>query len=144
MRIELITPARRSRKGNWVTAQRWARILRRLGHRVAIRQQYAGGRCELMVALHARKSFASIERFHRRRPGRPLVLALTGTDLYRDIRLHDEPRQAMEWADRLIVLQPLGSAELKPALRHKVRLIRQSAVGTGSQVNRRWGPPCAS
>ena len=49
----------KSRKGNWVTAERWARILRRLGHRVAIRQAFDGGRCELMIALHARKSFAA-------------------------------------------------------------------------------------
>ncbi len=148
MRVQLITPAQPSRKGNWVTATRWARILRKLGHRVDIEQQLsgvgAGEQCRLLIALHARKSFASIERFHRAHPDRPLVLALTGTDLYRDIRLYPDARRAMEWADRLILLQPEGSAELAPALRHKCRVIRQSAIRTRRRVEkiRRWFDVC--
>ncbi len=143
MHIQLITPAQPSRKGNWVTATRWARILRKLGHRVEIRQQLRG-ECELLIALHAHKSFASIDCFHRQHPDRPLVLTLTGTDLYRDIRLHSGARRAMEWADRLILLQPEGSAELSPALRRKCRVIRQSAIRTGSRVakTRRWFDVC--
>ncbi len=152
MHIQLITPAQRSRKGNWVTAERWTRILRKLGHRVEIRQHYAG-ECDLLLALHAHKSFTSIDRFHREHPERPLLLTLTGTDLYRDIRLHPTARRAMEWADRLILLQPEGSAELSPALRRKCRVIRQSALGTPSPVakmsrlrasgaTRRWFDVC--
>ncbi len=142
--IQLITPAKPSNKGNWVTATRWARILRKLGHRVEIRQELAGAACELLIALHAYKSFASIERFHRLHPDRPLVLSLTGTDLYRDIRLHRNARRAMKWADRLILLQPEGSAELAPALERKCRVIRQSATRTGSRVakTRRWFDVC--
>ncbi len=142
--IQLITPAKPSRKGNWVTATRWARILRRLGHRVDIRQEYAGGDCRLLIALHAYKSFASIERFRNEHPDRPLVLSLTGTDLYRDIRLHRNACRAMEWADRLILLQPEGSAELAPGLRRKCRVIRQSAKRTGARVakTRRWFDVC--
>ncbi len=153
MHIQMITPAVRSRKGNWVTAERWARILRKLGHRVEIRQEFTGKRCGLLIALHAHKSFRSIERFHRRNPDRPLVLTLTGTDLYRDIRLHENARRAMEWADRLILLQPEGRAELAPALQRKTRVIRQSAVRTRSRVatasslrasgaTRRWFDVC--
>ena len=140
LRIQLVTPAKPSNRGNWVTATRWARILKKLGHRVEIRQVLGGGDCELLIALHAHKSFASIERFHRAHPERPLVLSLTGTDLYRDIRVHASARRAMEWADRLILLQPEGSAELPPALERKCRVIRQSAVATRSRVakTRRW------
>ncbi len=144
MYVQLITPAVRSRKGNWVTAERWARILRKLGHRVEIRQELAGGRCDLLLALHARKSFVSIDRFHRAHPDRPLIITLTGTDLYRDLRLHSEARRALEWADRLILLQPEGAAELPPALRSRCRVIRQSAVRTGSPVaaTRHWFDVC--
>ncbi len=145
MRIQLITPAVRSRKGNWVTAERWARILRKLGHRVEIRKHYDGGRCGLLIALHAHKSFTSIDRFHREHPGRPLILTLTGTDLYRDIRLHENARRAMEWADRLILLQPEGAAELPPALRCKCRVIRQSAIRAAARAagaTRRWFDVC--
>ncbi len=148
MRMQLITPAPPSRKGNWVTATRWARILRKLGHRVEIKQTLSGegaGRpCQLLIALHAQKSFASIERFHREHPDRPLVLALTGTDLYRDIRLYADARRAMEWADRLVLLQPEAGAELAPALRHKCRVIRQSAIRASTCIakTRRWFDAC--
>lgn len=126
--ICLITPARRSHLGNWVTAERWERILRRLGAKVTVRQRYEGEDCGVLLALHARKSFPSIERFHRLHPDRPLLVTLTGTDLYRDIREHEEARRAMEWADRLLLLQPEGLEELSPELRGKAKVIRQSAV----------------
>ncbi len=37
---------------------------------------------DLMLALHAWRSAASIARFKTRYPDRPLIVALTGTDLY--------------------------------------------------------------
>src|SRR5207247_8682612 len=83
MKIALITPVpAQSRQGNRVTALRWARILKALGHRVTIAQQYDGAPYDLMVALHARRSFAAIACFQRLYPARPLIVALTGTDLY--------------------------------------------------------------
>src|SRR5439155_3762824 len=53
-----------------------------------------------------------------------------GTDLYRDIRTSRRAQQSLELADRLIVLQPEGRAELPPRLRGKVRVIYQSAEPT--------------
>jgi len=115
-----------SRKGNRVTALRWSRLLRELGHRVRIEQQYRGGPCDLLIALHARRSFPSVERFRKKYPERPLVVALTGTDLYRDIRVNATAREAVKRATRLVVLQPLGLAELARPLRRKTRVIVQS------------------
>src|SRR5439155_25069750 len=87
MKIRLITPApAHSRKGNRVTALRWRKLLRQLGHQVLIEQRYEGGGCDLLVALHARRSYESAARFRREHPGLPLILALTGTDLYQHIR----------------------------------------------------------
>ncbi len=127
MNILIITPAPPgSRKGNRVTALRWARLLRQLGHQVAIQQVYERRRCDLLVALHARRSFASIRQFRRDHPRRPVVVALTGTDLYEDIHRSKLARQALQIADRLIVLQPLGVKALPPRLRHKARVIYQS------------------
>jgi putative glycosyltransferase (TIGR04348 family) len=107
---------------------RWARILRGLGYRVVIEQEYKGASCAVLVALHARRSFPSIELFRRRYPERPLVVALTGTDLYHDIRTSRNARKSLELATRLIVLQPLGRAELAKHLAAKTRVILQSAV----------------
>ncbi len=128
MNILLITPAPPgSRKGNRITARRWAGLLRSLGHRVAIGEEYRKERCDLLIALHARRSATAMQAFHGAHPDRPIVLALTGTDLYEDI--HSDPRaqKSMELASRLIVLQPLGIAELPPHLREKTRVIYQSA-----------------
>ena len=136
MRIRIVTPAPRgSRYGNRVTAQRWARLLRELGHSVVIAQEYKRAQCDVLIALHARRSAASIARFHRLHPDRPLVLCLTGTDLYKDIRRSKAAQRSLELADRLVTLQPLGEQELAEHLRPKVRTILQSVRPTPS------GPP---
>ena len=121
------TTSWRSRKGNRVTAVRWSRLLRSLGHRVRIEEQYDGRACDVLVALHARRSFPSVQRFARRYPERPIILALTGTDLYRDIRSSRSAKKALAKASRLVVLQPLGVAELPAAARAKAQVILQSA-----------------
>jgi putative glycosyltransferase (TIGR04348 family) len=79
-----------------------------------------------MLALHARRSHDSIARFAAAYPSRPLVLALTGTDLYRDIRFDADARRSLRLATRMIVLQEMGLAELAPQLRAKTRVIYQS------------------
>jgi putative glycosyltransferase (TIGR04348 family) len=136
MKIFMACPAPpRSRKGNRITALRWAGILKELGHEVTIAQHYAGTRCDLMIALHARRSHAALTRFRRDYPGHPLVVALTGTDLYRDIHTSREAKQSLEMADRVIVLQPCGRNELPLPLRDKVRVIYQSAPRTPRTVN---------
>jgi putative glycosyltransferase (TIGR04348 family) len=127
LKVCLVTPAPRgSRKGNRVTALRWAHILRALGHRVAVAEAYHGQRCEVLVALHALRSFPSVERYRAERPDAPLVLALTGTDLYGDIHTHAEARRALVLATRLVLLQPLGIAELPEEVRARARVIYQS------------------
>jgi dimethylhistidine N-methyltransferase len=128
MRVCIATPAPAgSRAGNRVTALRWARILRDLGHQVVLQQEYRGGRCDLLVALHAGRSYPSVERFRRLHPDSPLVVALTGTDLYEGIRTSPLARRSLELATRLVVLQPLGVAELPESVREKARVIYQSA-----------------
>jgi putative glycosyltransferase (TIGR04348 family) len=129
MRIVLVTPAPAgSHAGNRATARRWAGILRGLGHRVGVKQEWRDEPCDILLALHARKSFRSIERFRRAFPARPLIVALTGTDLYGDLRRSRRARKALELADRIVLLQPRGRAELPPFARRKVRVIHQSAA----------------
>src|SRR5262249_50748842 len=131
MRIYMACPApAHSRKGNRVTAVRWARIPKSLGHRLTIGQEDEGMPCDPCIALHARRSHPAIAHYRRSYPAGPLVVALTGTDLYRDIHTSRRAQQSLELADRLIVLQPKGRAELPPRLRGKVRVIYQSAERT--------------
>lgn len=127
MKIALITPAAAtSRYGNRNTAVRWAQLLRELGHQVGIQQEWNGRSADVLLALHARRSHDSIVRFAERHPERPLILALTGTDLYRDIHSDANAQESLELATRMVVLQDMGLRELAPRLRRKTHVIYQS------------------
>ncbi len=131
MKIVMACPAPPgSRVGNRVTALRWAGILKGLGHRVRISAAYAGEPCDLLIALHARRSHEAVVDFRQRRPRGPLIVALTGTDLYRDIHRSARARRSLELADRLVLLQPRGRDALPTLLRPRARVIYQSAQPT--------------
>jgi putative glycosyltransferase (TIGR04348 family) len=85
-----------------------------------------------LIALHARRGHASAARFRSQYPDRPLLVALTGTDLYGDIRTSAEAQESLEMADRLILLQPTGVEELPERFRCKAVVIYQSAVAPRS------------
>lgn len=137
MNVRIVTPAGPgSRSGNRVTAVRWARLLRQLGHRVTVARSYRDEPCDLLVALHARKSADSVFAFRRLHPGRPLVLALTGTDVYNDVHASARARKAVALATRIVTLQPLAARELPPRLRRRVRVIYQSASPTKAPPRR--------
>ncbi len=128
MKISIITPAGpRTHNGNRNTATRWARLLRDLGHRVSVEREWSAIDADLMIALHARRSHASILRYAAGCPERPLAVVLTGTDLYRDIHSDADAKSSLELATRLVVLHELGARELAPRLRPKTRVIYQSA-----------------
>src|SRR5439155_796082 len=69
----------------------------------------------------------SIAQFSERFPDSPLVVVLTGTDLYRDIRTDGDAQASLALADRLVVLQDMGRFELPARFRGKTRVIYQSA-----------------
>lgn len=128
MRIVLVTPAgRESKSGNRNTAVRWARMLRELGHQVSIQTQWEGQATDLLMALHARKSHPSIQRFAHECPQARLIVVLTGTDLYRDIRSDADAKESLRLAHRLVVLQEEGLGELTRAQRVKAMVVMQSA-----------------
>lgn len=128
-RIVIVTPAPPgSRAGNRHTALRWARLLRGLGAHVDIRGDWDGGNEDLMIALHARKSRPAMLAWRARHGERPLVLALTGTDIYHDIRTDAAARAALDLASRLVVLQAAALDELTPSQRSRCRVIHQSVT----------------
>jgi putative glycosyltransferase (TIGR04348 family) len=129
MKIILITPPGPStRTGNAVTALRWAHILRQLGHCVIIAADYDDKPFDAMVAIHAWRSAEAVRRFKIRYPERPLILQLSGTDIYHYI--NDEPAptlRSMELADSLVALNSLAWRVVPKKFRKKLRVIFQSA-----------------
>ena len=125
--ILLVTPAPPDGPhGNGVTARRWAGILRDLGHEVDVAQDYRAGRYGALIALHARKSASAVRRFHASHPDAPVVIALTGTDLYPDLLSAGVEPAVLAMASAFILLQPLGLSQLEPALRERARVVIQS------------------
>jgi putative glycosyltransferase (TIGR04348 family) len=116
-----------SRLGNRITAVRWKKILVGLGHRVTISTGKPGGRYDVLVALHARHSAAVVGWSRDAHPDRPIVLALTGTDLYRDILRDASAQRSVALADALVVLHDRAALALPRRYRGRVRVIRQSA-----------------
>ena len=131
--VAIISPAlRKANNGNWQTAHRWSRFLR-AAYDVALAAQWTapapGGLAPAcLIALHARRSADSIARFADACPKRPLIVILTGTDLYRDIRTDANAQRSLELATHLVVLQDEGPLELCAAHRDKCHVIYQSAT----------------
>jgi putative glycosyltransferase (TIGR04348 family) len=126
-KIGIATPAQAAaNNGNWHTAARWAAHLAAVAD-VSVFEHWEGQPLDLLVALHARKSAASIEAFRRARPGGRIVLVMTGTDLYRDLPAADPAAlRSLDLADDIVVLQDLALRALPPAAARRARVIVQS------------------
>jgi putative glycosyltransferase (TIGR04348 family) len=134
MRIALVTPYLPAAKnGNAHTALRWRRFLRQAGHAVAMLQTRDGQPADALIALHARRSHAAVAAFAEQFPGRPIVVILTGTDVYRDIQFDRDAQDSLARASRLVVLQERGIDELPAAYRAKTRVIYQSSPSIQTQ-----------
>lgn len=128
MNITVVTPAgAKSLAGNRTTALRWQRLFDQLGHSTTLTRSWQRDQADVLVALHARKSFDSIARFAAERPEAALVVALTGTDLYRDLGRVAEVSRALEVATHVVVLQPAALERLPASVRPKAHVILQSA-----------------
>lgn len=127
----IVTPALAdANNGNWQTARRWSRLLS--GHyRVALVRQWPDAgmteRPAALIALHARRSAAAIAAWAAADAQAPLVVVLTGTDLYRDIAIDADARRSIELAHRLVVLQARGPLALPQHLRGRCQVVFQSA-----------------
>jgi putative glycosyltransferase (TIGR04348 family) len=128
VKIQLVTPTPlRLNNGNKISAVRWSRILRGLGHKVEVVQRFTGAGCDILIALHAKRSYNSILKFHESYPNLPLVVVLTGTDLYRDIHVDSKAQHSLRLATRLIALQRHALVELPKQYHAKTKVIYQSA-----------------
>lgn len=95
--------------------------------RVILQSEWRGEPVDALLALHARRSAASIERFHQARGSDALCVVLTGTDLYRDLPGSVEARASLDAAGRIVVLQEAALSALRKPWRAKAEVIYQSA-----------------
>ena len=136
--LVIVSPALSdANNGNWQTAKRWARLLSDT-YRTRIVQHWPDSDTKsftpnhasdtVLLALHARRSADSVTAWHAQKGSSGLVVALTGTDLYRDIRTDASAKRSLQLAEKLIVLQPLGLNELPPEHRAKAHVVLQSTT----------------
>lgn len=123
----IISPAlANANNGNWHTAARWQAFLAADAN-VSIALAWNDAPVDVLIALHACRSAGTVARFAEAYPDRPLIVVLTGTDLYRDAKINDAVFHSMEAATHLVVLQDEALLELAPKLRKKAHVIVQSA-----------------
>jgi len=125
--IAIVTPVPAgSLHGNRVTALRWQGFLKKLGHQAQVSEKWSGSETDLLVALHAYRSHVSLAQFRETYPKKPIVLIMTGTDLYRDMSIHPEVIQSMKMADAIVLLQSAAISLIPKDLQSKVHIIYQS------------------
>ena len=91
--------------------------------------RYDGEPADLMVAVHAWRSAEAIERFKTAYPDRPVVLQLSGTDIYGTLKSDPVPTlRSMELADRLVALNDLAWKVVPRRLHKKLLVMHQSAA----------------
>jgi putative glycosyltransferase (TIGR04348 family) len=129
--VVIISPAlSEANNGNWQTANRWRQMLAKNFHCRIVKtwpDKFAN-QDDVMIALHARKSASSIAAWHEKHGGSKLVLALTGTDLYRDIQTDAAAQASLAMACRIIVLQELALLGLPEQCQSKAEVIFQSTT----------------
>lgn len=138
LKVALITPAGRgSRAGNRATATRWAGLLRELGCHVRLappdedfrRPYWKNPTPDLVIALHAWRSHAAIVASRQVFPECPLIVVLTGTDVYRF--QHSHPAiflDSLGQASALIGLHEAIADDIPPRFHARLHTVLQSAL----------------
>lgn len=150
MHIGLITPASGGKTGgNQATTDRWRAAIENLGHEVTVATRYDNEHFDLMLALHAYRSAESIAGFRARFPSKPLVIALTGTDIYHFQASDPKTTLAsMNAATTLIGLHDRVADDIPDHLHDRLYTVFQSAIsfdhieavgGSGSDENQDRG-----
>lgn len=117
-----------SKAGNRATAERWSGLLEAAGHQVTVSTHYRCESADVMIALHAWRSREAAARFKACFPGRPLIVVLTGTDLYQFRQSHpEETDHCIDLADVLVGLHRLVADDLPDRWHGKLMTVLQSA-----------------
>ena len=131
--IEIATPYQAdANNGNWRTAHRWQSLLLR-DYQVIVQgdsrtaKPDTSAKSELLIALHARRSASIIQQSRLTHPDKPIIVVLTGTDLYKDLPHDAEAQESLSIADALIVLQEDAIQHVPMPYRKKTHVVFQSA-----------------
>ena len=114
-----------SKSGNRVRALRYQSILRQLGAKVRIGSKVSG-KYDTAIVINAVRSVAAVKASKKWHPHTPLVVVVTGTDLYR-FGETAAFRDSLQLADWVVVSQPDMLGDLPKPYRAKCRIIFQSA-----------------
>ena len=136
--ITIVTPAHAStQSGNRITAERWQAILQRLGHRVTISTGDDAITSDLLVAIHAWRSAEAVTRFRKRYPAKPIIVCLSGTDVYAYQQSHPPATLgSMAAATALVGLHDLVGRSIPARFHGKLYIMHQSAPTVLRQPNR--------
>lgn len=128
--VAIVTPyLADANNGNWRTAHRWQFLLQR-NFKTIVQNAWPlqpPHPVDALIALHALRSAGSARRFRAQHPRSPLIVTLTGTDLYRDLKESAEAKACIAMADALIVLQEDAISHVPREFRHKTHVVFQSA-----------------
>ncbi len=143
MKIAIAVPVRPgSTSGNSVTGERWQHQLVALGHDALVVSAGEGADrsvphdADVVIALHARRCAGAVRAAIEQRPDRPVIVVLTGTDLYHDLPDNQEAMTSLQLAAYLIVLQEHGLehlASFDPSFASKASVVHQSVERVGAQ-----------
>ena len=90
---------------------------------------------DLLVVLHARRGEEVLREWQATDPDLPVLVALTGTDVYRDLGSDPSVLENLENATAIVALQEDAKERLPAALRSRTHVIYQSATPTGVTEN---------
>lgn len=118
-----------SPKGNSVSAKRIQTLLKNAGHHATAIHDDKTPNAEVLIALHATKTWKTSSYFKEHHPAARLIIYLTGTDLYRDLPAENpDCIKAMDLADQLVISQDSSLHSIPHKYQGKTRVVRTSAV----------------
>ncbi len=128
--VAIVTPyLAEANNGNWRTAHRWQSLLHE-DFEIIVQNAWLPAespKIDALIVLHALRSAESARQFRAQHPGKPLIVTLTGTDLYRDLKVSAQAQVTVAMADALVVLQEDAIVHVPREFRHKTHVIFQSA-----------------
>ena len=137
--IKIFSPTRdKVVTGNYVTAKRYAYHLQNLGHKVftcnGFEEKVNGEGVRCAFVLHAEKGFPVVKELAAKNI--PVVLVLTGTDLYKDVistkkSKRDNCLRSIQIASAIVVLHENAASDLLKVVsipRDRIFVVLQSVV----------------